>query len=119
MDTTHGTWGIRTRTFQTNDTLITILRLVPRKRCSWHKHLTAYNQFYVIEGSLGIKTDIGPENKSQITILSPGQSFTVAPGVMHQFMTYGLPTIVEEIAYVKYDEGDIHRKQLGGDYNEI
>jgi D-lyxose ketol-isomerase len=73
----------------------------------------------VIEGKLGIKTDIGPEGQRQVTVLSPGHSFTVAPGVNHQFMTYELPTIVEEIAYVQYDESDIHRLQLGGDYNEI
>lgn len=118
METTHGTWGIRTRTFSTNDVLVTILRLVPNKRCSWHSHKTAYNLFYVIKGKLGIETDIGPEGQRQITVLSPGQSFTVGPGVTHQFMTYELPTVIEEIAYVKYDEGDIDRKQLGGDYME-
>ena len=117
MDTGHGTWGIRTRTFKTNDILVTILRLVPKKKCSWHSHKAAYNQFYVIEGRLGIKTDIGPKEQQQTTILTPGQSFTIPPGITHQFMTYELPTIVEEIAYVEYDEGDINRKELGGDYN--
>jgi mannose-6-phosphate isomerase-like protein (cupin superfamily) len=119
METTHGTWGVRTRTFETNDTLVTILRLKPQKRCSWHSHKTAYNQFYVIEGKLGVKTDIGPDDQRQVTVINPGQSFTVAPGVTHQFMTHELPTVIEEIAYVRYDSSDIHRKQLGGDYKEI
>ena len=117
METTHGTWGIRTRTFKADSLLVTILLLVPKKKCSWHSHQSTYNQFYVIKGKLGVKTDVGPEGQCQTINITPGQSFTVPPGVTHQFMTYKLPTIVEEIAYVKYSEGDIDRKELGGDYN--
>ncbi len=110
MQTTHGTWGNRTRTFEWDGGIATILVLEPKKRCSWHYHNTAYNQFYVISGKLGVKTD-----KGYTTVLSPGNSFTVEPGVYHEFQTYEEPAVIEEIAYVKYDTGDIHRKQLGGD----
>lgn len=115
MDLQHGAWGERLRTFETDSVLVTLLFLDKEKRCSWHSHKHTYNQFTVISGLLGIKTDIGPENKTQTTILKPKQSFIVGPGPYHEFITYDSPTIVEEIAYVKYDPSDIWRLQLGGD----
>ncbi len=115
MDLQHGTWGERLVTRETNDSLTTLLFLKPHKRCSWHHHNHAYNQFTVIQGELGIKTNIGPEGETQTTRIGPVRSFTVGPGVRHEFITYELSTIVEEIAYVKYDPSDIWRLQLGGD----
>lgn len=115
MDIQHGTWGDRIRTYRTDNALVTILYLKPHKRCSWHKHNTQYNQFFVISGKLGIKTDIGPDGQRNITTLTERQAFTVPPGVTHEFRTYDKPTIIEEVAYVTYDSADIHREQLGGD----
>jgi mannose-6-phosphate isomerase-like protein (cupin superfamily) len=115
MEVTHGTWGIRTVTFKGDNHICTILVLMPHKRCSWHYHKTAYNQFYVVAGELGVKTDIGPKGQRQTIKMQAGQTFTVPPGVTHEFQTYDKKTIVEEIAYVKYDPSDIHRNQLGGD----
>jgi len=112
---THGTWGTRYVTWKTDTSLTAVLYLKPRKRCSWHKHAHAYNQFFVISGKLGVKTDIGPNDQRQIEIVGPGQTFTVPPGVTHEFQTYEVPTVIEEIAYVAYDPSDIHRTQLGGD----
>jgi len=110
MEATHGTWGNRTRTFEWDGGLVTILELEKFKRCSWHFHSTTYNQFYVISGKIGVKTD-----KGYTTVLEKGQAFTVEPGVKHEFQTYEIPAIIEEIAFVKYNEHDIHRSQLGGD----
>jgi mannose-6-phosphate isomerase-like protein (cupin superfamily) len=115
MDNQHGTWGERVRLFQDENSLHTILTLKPNKRCSWHKHGHAYNMFYVISGELTIKTDIGPGVQRNYTTIGPGQSFTVKPGVMHEFQTKGYPTIMYEVAYVKYDTRDIFREQVGGD----
>ena len=115
MDIQHGTWGERIRTYRTDNALVTILYLSPNKRCSWHSHKTCYNQFFCISGKLGIKTDVGPEGQRQVTVIEAKQAFTVKPGVTHEFQTYDEPAIVEEVAYVKYDEADIHRLQLGGD----
>ena len=115
MNIQHGTWGDRIRTYRTDNALVTILYLKPHKRCSWHYHETQFNQFFVIKGVLGIKTDIGPDNQENLTLIHERQAFTVAPGVTHEFRTYDEHTIIEEVAYVKYDESDIHRKQLGGD----
>ena len=115
MDTQHGTWGERTRVWENPYELHTILSLIPGKRCSWHKHDHSYNMFYVISGELTIKTDIGPGTQRNYTTITQGQSFTVKPGVFHEFRTGDKNTTVYEIAYVKYSEHDIFREQLGGD----
>jgi len=109
MNNSHGTWGERIRTFEWDGGIVTILALEPNRRCSWHRHITAYNQFYVISGILGVKTD-----KGYTTKLNPGQSFTVDPGVYHEFQTYDDPAVIEEIAFVSYDANDIQRTTLGG-----
>ena len=115
MMQTHGTWGRRVVTRQTPYSITTILYLDPKKRCSWHYHKHAYNQFYVISGMLEIKTDIGPDSQRNYTTITDGQSFTVQPGVTHEFRTKDVPTIVEEIAWVEYDHTDIFRELIGGD----
>ena len=112
MNNTHGTWGKRIRTFEWDGGIVTVLTLEQNQRCSWHKHKAAYNQFYVISGQLGVKTD-----KGYTSVLNPGESFTVEAGVYHEFQTYELPTIIEEIAYVKYDVTDIQRESPGGCLN--
>ena len=109
---THGTWGERLRTFSWSGGIATILWLEPNQRCSWHSHKTAFNRFTCISGKLGIKTD-----KGYTTKIGPKQMFEVEPGIEHEFQTYDEPTVIEEIAYVRYDEYDIDRKSLGGPLN--
>jgi mannose-6-phosphate isomerase-like protein (cupin superfamily) len=106
---THGSWGERLRTFRWGGGLVTILYLRPNQRCSWHHHVATYNQFTCISGIVGIKTD-----KGYVTKLYPKQTFTVEPGVAHEFQTYKQGAVVEEVAYVLYDEQDINREALGG-----
>ena len=119
MRQTHGTWGRRIVTWKDDVKLIAILYLNPLKRCSWHRHKHATNQFYVISGELTIKTDIGPDGQLNFTKLLEGQSFEVGHGVYHEFITGKEPAIIEEIAFVKYDEADIERESLGGDVVEV
>lgn len=104
----HGTWGERLRTFQWDAGLVTLLFLKKNTRCSWHNHCKTWNQFTLISGKVGIKTDKGHE-----TILGPKQQFTVEPDIFHEFRVYE-DSILEEIAYVCYDESDITREKLGG-----
>jgi len=110
MTITHGTWGDRHSIFTSDSSIVTVLKLKGSKRCSWHKHAHSFNHFFVISGVLGIKTDIGN------TLLHPGESFTVPPGVFHEFQTPNSDAIVVEIAYTRYNSGDIIRQELGGDY---
>ena len=104
---THGSWGERLRTFSWDGGIVTILFLKAKERCSWHVHNQNWNRFVCIVGEIGIKTD-----KGHTTTLFPKQMFEVEPGVWHEFQVYK-DSIVEEIAYVKYDESDIERKKLG------
>ena len=113
MEQLHGTWGNRLKTFQWDGGLITLLWLEPNKRCSWHSHKHNWNQFTCISGMVGIKTD-----KGFTTILTEKQAFTIEPGVYHEFQTYKTGAIIEEITYVKYNENDIERKNLGGTLDE-
>ena len=106
---THGTWGERLRTFSWDGGIVTLLWLKPNQRCSWHSHKASWNRFICIRGKIGIKTD-----KDYITELTPKQMFEVEPGVRHEFQTYEEEAIIEEIAYVKYDDKDIDRETLGG-----
>jgi len=112
MLATHGTWGNRCVTFEWDGGIATVLFLEPNQRCSYHLHKTTWNQFFVIQGKLGVTTD-----KGYTTVLGPRQVFTVEPGIEHEFLTYDEPTIVEEIAFVKYNPGDIDRRRLGGPVN--
>ena len=114
METSHGTWGERVITFKWDGGISTILFLEPNKRCSYHHHNQNWNQFFCIKGKLGVKTD-----KGHITHLTERQCFTVEPGVKHEFMTYNEPTIIEEIAFVKYEPLDIHREMPGGDIPDL
>jgi len=113
MEATHGTWGRRIRTFQWDGGITTILFLEPWQRCSWHSHKETWNQFFVVKGEVGIKTD-----KGYTTNLREGQSFTVEPRVKHEFQTFYDSAIVEEIAFVRYNPNDIDREALGGPLKE-
>ena len=66
--------------------------------------------FYVVSGELGVKTDKGYTTK----LTSQQIPFEVEPKVTHEFQTYNEPTVILEIAYVKYEPNDINRQALGG-----
>jgi mannose-6-phosphate isomerase-like protein (cupin superfamily) len=118
MQQGHGTWGRRWVTRITDTSCTAILYLKPGKRCSWHSHKYSFNQFFVVLGELWVKTDIGPDNQRNVTRIGPEQSFTVPPGVTHEFRTGQVETVIEEISYVEYDKHDIDRKLLGGNISE-
>lgn len=108
MERTHGSWGDKLNMFRNDLCEVSILDLLPQQRCSWHKHASKYNLFYVLEGELFIKTDKG------ISQLNKGEFFTTRPHEMHEFQTAKLPAKIIEIMYVKYDSEDIERETLGG-----
>jgi len=96
-------------TFRWDGGIVTLLFLRPHTRCSYHHHASAYNRFTVISGTLGVKTD-----KGYTSWIGPRQQFDVEPDVKHEFLTRDEETIIEEIAFVKYNEHDIVRERLGG-----
>ena len=108
MERTHGSWGDKLNVFRNDLCEVSILELVPQQRCSWHKHNSKWNLFYVLEGELFIKTDHG------ISRLKEGGFFTTRPGEWHEFQTASQPAKIMEIMYVRYDAQDIQREKLGG-----
>ena len=109
MERTYKTWGEKWNVFENDLCEISLLYLKPQKRCSWHRHQAKYNQFFVIEGEVKIKTEWGT------ALITKGQIFTTRPGEWHEFQTTGEPAILQEIMYVQYDSSDIERETLGGD----
>ncbi len=112
MERTIKSWGEKWNIFQNDLNEISILYLVPNQRCSWHSHQTKFNQFFVIEGELFIKTDW------DIAKIEKGQIFTTRPGEKHEFQTHDKPATIIEVMYVQYDANDINREELGGPLNE-
>jgi quercetin dioxygenase-like cupin family protein len=108
MERTIKTWGEKIIIFQNDQCEMSVLELLPRQRCSWHRHNSKYNKFYVLEGELFIKTDWG------IATLRPGQVFTTRPLEWHEFQTAKESCKVIEVMYTKYDPEDIERETLGG-----
>jgi mannose-6-phosphate isomerase-like protein (cupin superfamily) len=112
MRVLHKSWGVKTELFKNDLCEVSVLSLNPGQRCSWHRHRSKWNQFYVLEGSIAIKTEDGE------TVVRKGQVFTTNPLQWHEFQTPDGPALVQEIMYVKYECEDIERTVKGGRLGE-
>ena len=83
------------------------LMLKAGRRCSWHSHRTKWNLFVVLSGLVGVATERGE------VLLHEGEEARVPPGEMHEFRVYE-DSVMVEVMYVEYDDGDIERESLGG-----
>lgn len=81
-------------------------------RCSKHLHRHKANWFYVESGELAIRVyqDSGLED---VTVLGPGQSTTVPPGIKHRFECTKDATFLEVYWPQELSE-DIERDDVGG-----
>lgn len=110
-------WGtttalVRSPTFEMHRLVIS-----PMHRCSFHTHAHKHNVFYIVNGLLFIDSALSPTDRRDTFCLSGGHSYTIAPGVCHQFRTEsagclalemyhpneGGPPLSEDI--LRYDEG--------------
>jgi quercetin dioxygenase-like cupin family protein len=108
MDRTVKTWGEKWNLFQNDLCEVSYLCLKPHQRCSWHKHQTTFNLFFVISGELYIKME------DDVATVEKYQFFTTKPGEFHEFQTHDQLTKIIEIMFVTYDAEDIERESLGG-----
>ena len=108
MERTRKSWGEKENIFCNDLCEVSVLRLEPMNRCSWHRHQAKFNLFYVLEGSILIKMDEAPVRVDR------GQTFTTRPGEWHEFQTGEHPALVIEVMYVKYEAEDIERQSVGG-----
>jgi len=103
-------WGYLNNIFLNDKCKVDILYLEKNTVCSIHHHNQKINRFYLIKGSVKIKTDLGEY------ILKEEQEIDVFPPLIHQFIALE-DSILVEIAFVssgKLKEDDIVRKVQGG-----
>lgn len=109
-------WGERWLIRKDSTHASSVLFLNPGMECSWHRHQAKHNLFVVLEGKVGVVTGDEERGTTTETILTPGQSFTTVPGEWHKFRVYEKSVMVEEM-YVQYEEGDIERRSVGGEFD--
>jgi len=104
-------WGETEEIFNNGIVSINHLKIKKGGYCSEHCHKTKSNIFFIISGNLAIKNcrDGGIDE----TVIWPGESSKIEPGVYHQFKAL---TDVEgfEIYEVELKEKDIERRSVGG-----
>lgn len=105
-------WGETEELFNNGITSIHHLKIKEGGYCSEHSHKYKSNKFFVIAGNLVVKI-WNSENEPDETVVWPGQTTEVPPGVFHQFRAL---TDVEclEIYEVKLRGEDIERRTEGG-----
>lgn len=113
-------WGERWLVYEDSTHSTNILRVLEGYRCSWHRHAVKRNIFVVISGEIGVVVETKDPSTLETYIdemrLHIGESFTVAPGLWHEFRAYQNSVVVEEM-FVRYDEEDIERKNVGGTFD--
>jgi mannose-6-phosphate isomerase-like protein (cupin superfamily) len=84
-------------------------------KSSWHHHAHKWNAFSVIEGSLWIESRYPGTKRGECVELLPGMVTSVAPGVVHRFVSYD--SVTARALEIYYPEGlseDIVRHSIGG-----
>ncbi|MHA1279801.1 MAG: cupin domain-containing protein [Candidatus Helarchaeota archaeon] len=105
-------WGETEEIFNNGIVSVNHLKIKKGGFCSEHYHKKKSNMFFIINGNLAIKIwkDDGITDE---TVIWPGESTTVNPGIYHQFRAL---TDVEclEIYEVELKDEDIFRRTHGG-----
>ena len=82
--------------------------------CSMHTHKSRWNLFYIESGALEIEVHKQEYDLVEKTLLTTGESMTVAPGDPHRFKALD-NTIAYELYYqTPVSESDIQRSDVGG-----
>jgi mannose-6-phosphate isomerase-like protein (cupin superfamily) len=107
-------WGttealIRTPAFEMHRLVIK-----PQHRCSYHLHQFKHNAFYVLDGKLFIDSSLERDGHRDQTKLVAGYTYTIEPGIWHQFRTGIEPAVVLEMYYTEPLSEDIVRSNVGG-----
>ena len=103
-------WGELDNIFMNEKCKVDVLYLEKNTGCSIHHHNQKINRFYLIKGSVEIRTDLGKKK------LKVKEIFDVYPNLTHQFVALK-DSILIEIAFVEdniLEESDIIRKIQGG-----
>ena len=103
-------WGETEGIFNNGIVSVNHLKIKKGGHCSEHRHSKKSNIFFVISGNLVSEIWRGVSDE---TVVWPGESTTIEPGVYHKFRAL---TDVEclEIYEVRFDGEDIERRTVGG-----
>lgn len=105
-------WGNLNNIFSNDKCKIDVLYLDANTGCSIHYHERKINRFFLIKGSVKIKTDLGDK------LLKKGEIFDVCPPLIHQFIALK-DSVLIEIAFTEdelLEKSDIIRKIQGGKF---
>ena len=102
-------WGTDEKAFESDNIEVHILKIKKGYGCSLHNHRLKRNYFYVIDGELKIRHDLGE------TILNKGESLEIKPPNTHRFIAM-TDVLAIEIVFVKMEDyrDDIVRQTQGG-----
>jgi mannose-6-phosphate isomerase-like protein (cupin superfamily) len=104
-------WGVTNHIWSGNNVEVHRIDIVQGGFCSKHKHLCKYNLFEVERGELMV--EIWRQDIIEKTVLRPGDTTIVEPGLYHRFMA-ATNTVALEIYWVTLNEIDIVRENQGG-----
>jgi len=105
-------WGETEEIFNNGIVSINHLKIKKGGFCSEHYHKRKANMFFVVSGNLLIRIWKTNEIIDE-TVIWPGESTTVGPGVMHQFRAQTDVECLEIYYFTRIDE-DIFRRTTGG-----
>ena len=115
MDIQGKIWGSTSLLFCKNNVEIHRIQGNKGGYCSWHRHQSKFNRFFVESGIIKVTTqkDYGSGVLEDETILLPGQQTTVSPGQYHKFEVIE-DCVAYEIYWIELDPNDIERLTVGG-----
>ena len=102
-------WGTDEKAFENDNIEVHLLRIKKGYGCSLHTHRLKRNYFYVIDGELKIRHDLGE------SILNKGESMEIKPPNTHRFIAMS-DVLALEIVHIKMKDykDDISRRTQGG-----
>lgn len=109
-------WGISIRRYIDDSTQLEEIVILPGGYSSVHLHEHKLNTFLVTSGELNVRIFKDVNTMQAVHIVSPGQSFCVKPGVLHQFYAqteiHGYELYYASVGKLEAD--DIVRMSEGG-----
>ena len=106
-------WGSTSPLFCKNNVEIHRLEGVRGGYSSKHRHHAKYNMFILESGSLRIVTWKDASGLPDTTVLEPGDTCTVPPGLYHRFEVVA-PCVAYEVYWTELRPDDIERADHGG-----
>ena len=112
-------WGTTEALIRTPMFELHRLFVKPMHRCSLHLHQFKHNAFYIISGQLFIDSIVSDLSSAPVEniCLYARDTFTVAPGVHHQFRTGDFECTALEMYFTEPLSEDIIRRNVGGPSN--